>query len=167
MIGALRRLAHPLAAAEAEAVADILAASFDTPEQAWDASALSTLVRDGAVTLAAPDAVAVFRVVLDEAELLSVAVRPVARGRGLGTALLAAAEQAAREAGAARMFLEVAIGNAAARALYARAGYREDGRRRGYYRRAGGGREDALVLSRDLDLPPCTGVPPACRMPRA
>jgi len=49
--------------------------------------------------------------------------------------------------GAERMFLEVAEGNVAARALYARAGFSEAGRRRGYYSRNDGSREDALVLA--------------------
>ena len=49
--------------------------------------------------------------------------------------------------GAERMFLEVAEGNAAARALYARTGFAGAGRRRGYYARADGSREDALILA--------------------
>jgi ribosomal-protein-alanine N-acetyltransferase len=47
------------------------------------------------------------------------------------------------------VFLEVRESNAAARALYARFGFREGGRRRGYYRKPV---EDALVLV--CDLPP-------------
>jgi ribosomal-protein-alanine N-acetyltransferase len=60
--------------------------------------------------------------------------------------LLRAAEQRSRDAGARRMFLEVATNNVAASALYARAGYAEVGRRARYY--ADGA--DALVLARSL-----------------
>jgi ribosomal-protein-alanine N-acetyltransferase len=48
------------------------------------------------------------------------------------------------------MFLEVRPSNSAARALYARAGFREIGLRRGYYP-AREGREDALVLELALE----------------
>jgi ribosomal-protein-alanine N-acetyltransferase len=150
MRDAARRLGHPLAPEDAAGAASILAESFPTPEQAWDARAIADLVRDGAILIAAPDGLAMIRVVADEAEVLTIAVRPAARGRGLGAVLLADAIAAARETGAARAFLEVADGNAAARALYHGAGFAEAGRRRGYYRAADGGREDALILALDL-----------------
>ena len=51
-----------------------------------------------------------------------------------------------------RLFLEVAEDNAAARALYATAGFAEAGRRRGYYAAADGGRRDALLLALDLTV---------------
>jgi len=150
MSEAIRRLRHPLDPRDAEAIAALLRSSFDTPEQAWDAVAVSDLARDGALVVAAPSGCAVIRVALDEVELLSIAVTPESRQRGLGARLLAVAEAEARAAGAARMFLEVAESNAAARALYARAGYSLAGRRRGYYRHDDGRREDALVLARDF-----------------
>jgi ribosomal-protein-alanine N-acetyltransferase len=83
------------------------------------------------------------RVAADEAEILTLAVAPEARRAGLGRALLAAACAAARDAGAARLFLEVAATNQAARALYGAAGFLQIGRRRRYY--ADGG--DALMMS--------------------
>lgn len=88
------------------------------------------------------------RVAGDEAELLTLAVEPAQRRHGHGRALLQALLTAAREAGAERVFLEVADSNAAARALYAAAGFHEAGRRRGYFRRPSGPPVDALVLCR-------------------
>jgi ribosomal-protein-alanine N-acetyltransferase len=73
-------------------------------------------------------------------------VTGAARRRGLGRALLDAAIVEARARGARTMFLEVAAGNAAGRALYAGAGFVESGRRVRYY--ADG--DDALLLSRPL-----------------
>ena len=90
------------------------------------------------------------RVAADEAEILEFGVAPGARRRGIGAALLAAAEQAASAEGAVHIFLEVAESNAPARALYAAQGYREAGRRPRYYTRPDGRREDALILRRDL-----------------
>jgi ribosomal protein S18 acetylase RimI-like enzyme len=67
------------------------------------------------------------------ARLYSIATAPAARGRGIGAGLLAAAEHAARERGARALRLEVRQDNAAAIALYERAGYRRIGRYAGYY----------------------------------
>jgi [ribosomal protein S18]-alanine N-acetyltransferase len=70
--------------------------------------------------------------------------QPEHRG-GVGRALLHAVIDAARALDVRKMFLEVRASNAAARALYAQAGFREIGVRRDYYP-AHGGREDAIVL---------------------
>ena len=82
------------------------------------------------------------RVAADEAEILTLAVAPGARRRGLGRRLMQAAAAQAREVGASRLFLEVSSRNAAARALYQSQGFTQAGRRRRYY--ADG--SDALVL---------------------
>jgi ribosomal protein S18 acetylase RimI-like enzyme len=67
------------------------------------------------------------------ARLYSIALAPSAIGRGMGELLLVAAEEKARERGAAFMRLEVNEINAPALALYRKAGYREFGRRSDYY----------------------------------
>jgi ribosomal-protein-alanine N-acetyltransferase len=72
-------------------------------------------------------AVVFFRLNSDIARLYSIAVADAARGRGLGEALLAAAESAAQRHGARRMRLEVRQDNAAAIRLYERMGYRRFG----------------------------------------
>jgi ribosomal-protein-alanine N-acetyltransferase len=92
------------------------------------------------------------RTVLDEAELLTVAVHPAEQGRGLGGALLARFLEQAAARGARRAFLEVAEDNAAARALYGRAGFTPVGRRRSYFLAPGGRRIDAVVMARDLPV---------------
>ena len=68
--------------------------------------------------------------VLRCAELEDLFVREQERGRGVGTALLAAAEEAARAAGATRLGFAVTVGNpanSAARRLYERCGYADGG----------------------------------------
>jgi ribosomal-protein-alanine N-acetyltransferase len=62
-----------------------------------------------------------------------VAVYPALRRRGLGSALLHAAMHRAAELGAISMFLEVAVTNHAAHALYEAHGFTEAGLRRHYY----------------------------------
>ena len=114
---------------------------------AWDQAALSELLASpGVFAVAEEGGFILIRVVVDEAEILTLAVRPSARRAGLGARLVEAAVVRAAALGAERMFLEVAEGNAAARALYARSGFVEMGRRRGYYSHADGRREDALTL---------------------
>lgn len=86
------------------------------------------------------------RTAADEAEVLTIAVLPPFRRKGVGGCLLTAAAGAAVKAGAGALFLEVAGGNDKALALYARHGFHEVGRRPRYY----GGTTDALILRRDL-----------------
>lgn len=82
-----------------------------------------------------------------EAELGDLAVRPEARGRGVGRTLLRAALDEAERRGARTIFLEVRESNAPARGLYEAAGFAVVDRRAGYYDRP---REDALVMRRSL-----------------
>jgi ribosomal-protein-alanine N-acetyltransferase len=89
------------------------------------------------------------RVTVDEAEILTIAVDPVAQSQGLGRDLLQTAMDEAARRGAAAMFLEVSVSNAPARALYKAAGFSRVGRRRAYY--IGGG--DALILRASLSPP--------------
>ena len=81
--------------------------------------------------------------VMDEAEILNLAVRVSSRGRGLGGKLLDAALDEVASRGADQVFLEVRESNHTARSLYASRGFTEVSRRRGYYRSPV---EDALVL---------------------
>lgn len=82
-----------------------------------------------------------------EAELESIVVSGELRGRGIGGGLLKSAIGAARSQGANRLGLEVRESNVAATRLYARLGFAEEGRRRGYYR---GPEEDAVLMSLTL-----------------
>lgn len=92
---------------------------------------------------------AVAAVAVDEAHLLNVSVAAEWQRRGYGGELLRFMLKLVQDYGAQRVFLEVRPTNRAARALYARAGFREIGVRRGYYPLQLG-REDALVLERVL-----------------
>ena len=98
---------------EAPALAEIHAAAFD---HAWSAAEIAQLL-DGPggfallVETDAPLAFILCRAVAGEAEILTLAVDPAARRRGLARALVEAAAGAARMAGADVMFLEVAHDN--------------------------------------------------------
>jgi ribosomal-protein-alanine N-acetyltransferase len=87
------------------------------------------------------------RVVVDQAEILSLAVAGSHRRRGVGRELLAAALTMMIDRGAASAWLEVRVSNLPARAMYESAGFVAAGLRRDYYRQP---LEDAMVLRRDL-----------------
>jgi ribosomal-protein-alanine N-acetyltransferase len=87
----------------------------------------------------------------DEAEVLVILVDPALRGLGVGRGLLESHLRNLERGGVRRVFLEVDESNAPARALYARFGFVEAGRRPGYYPKPDGTRATALVLRRDID----------------
>lgn len=97
-------------------------------------------------------AFALFRRVLNEAELLTLATSPDARRKGYGRALLQEGLAAVRAAGAQVCYLEVAAENAAAVALYQKFGFQQAGLRRGYYRATGHPPMDALVFRAGLGV---------------
>ncbi len=154
----IERLVGQTAREGSGAIAGVLVGSFDAPSQRWDAhSVAATLSLAGTVAFlvrdaAEPLACAVLRIVADEAEILTLAVLPSARGQGVGARLAAACLDEAAAANALRLHLEVGASNAAARRLYARAGFAETGRRPGYYQGAPG-REDAVLMACEIARP--------------
>ena len=143
---------RPATRADAAALADLHAAAFDEP---WSADDILRFAEDrGGFALvseedAAPAGFILCRMIAGEAEVLTLAVRPASRRRGVGRALLEAAIALAGPT-ADTMFLEVAADNPGAAALYAGAGFETVGRRAGYYGRPGGS-VDALVMRRALN----------------
>jgi ribosomal-protein-alanine N-acetyltransferase len=141
---------HPTVARAEHAalLAAIHASAF--PEHArWDEAAMLALLRmPGAFALVDPDGAFVLaRTAADEAEILTLAVAPPLRRQGRARTLLRAAVAHCADGGVAALFLEVAAGNHAARALYEAEGFAPVGCRAGYY--ADGA--DALLLRRAVD----------------
>ena len=124
--------------------------------EAWSGSQLigALAVPDTWVQVATtPESVIGFtlvRRILDEAELMLIAVEPQHRTVGLGRQLMAAAVSQAVFRGARTMFLEVRDGNAAATTLYRATGFVEIGRRRDYYNGADQQKFDAITLRMPL-----------------
>jgi ribosomal-protein-alanine N-acetyltransferase len=90
------------------------------------------------------------RIAGQEAEILSIAVASSRRGKGLAKQLLDLNLRRLAGLGVRAVFLEVGDDNVPALRLYRRAGFREVGRRQGYYRDQAGKASTALVLRRDL-----------------
>jgi ribosomal-protein-alanine N-acetyltransferase len=114
------------------------AGSLAAGHEAWVARMAGDLVGYGVVMK-----------VLDEAELLNIAILKPWHRLGLGRAFLDFLMQHVRQGGARILFLEVRAANDAGRALYRGAGFSEIGLRRDYYP-AQQGREDAIVMRREL-----------------
>lgn len=97
-----------------------------------------------------PNGFALGQLVIDEVELLTVAVDPHHQRCGLGRHLLGKFEARALGMGAAHAFLEVASTNKPARKLYLSSGWSESGIRQGYYPSTSGQDIDAILMSKAL-----------------
>lgn len=145
----------PVSLDHAEQLAEIHAGAFARP---WGANEFEAFLTDRGIRIdglflgrsRAPSGFAVARLVLDEAEILSVALARPVRGRGHARTLLAYHVQALAHAGIARIHLEVEEGNLPALALYRRLGFRQSGIRPGYYARPDGTRATAMSMTRIL-----------------
>jgi ribosomal-protein-alanine N-acetyltransferase len=153
----MTRLAPRLEAVGEDAaamLADIHAQAFDT---SWtDEQLARSMDGPGAYAIAswAGDRATGFvigRAMAGEAEIITIAVRPEDRRRGLGRRLMDAAIATALAFDATVMFLEAAVDNDAAVALYMSMGFETKGRRKHYYARGDGPRIDALIMRRELN----------------
>lgn len=128
----------PLGEEAAPLLAQLHASAFPLAE-AWSADAIAVMLRlPGTFALLVhdegePAGFALARATADEAELLTIAVRPEARRRGHARMLLRGLAMEAAARGAAALFLEVSEANEAGRALYAALGAEQVGRRARYY----------------------------------
>jgi len=84
---------------------------------------------------------------VDEAHLITIAVRQEYRRKGLGEALLIAAIDQAIELGARVMTLEVRLTNHSAQAMYEKFSFRKVGVRPRYYT---DNNEDAIIMASDV-----------------
>lgn len=84
-------------------------------------------------------------IVHGEAHILNIAVNPEYRGRGVASRLLGLMLALMKKNLVYEVFLEVRVSNEAARALYAKYGFKEAYIRKNYY-----GDEDAIVMVLDL-----------------
>lgn len=144
---------RPLGAAAAGRCATLHASSF---ARGWSVSEFEKLLTSSSVVAdCIGDAsrfqgFALSRLVVDEAEILTIAVEPAERGHGLATALLGHHLANLARAGAGSVFLEVDDANRPALALYVRFGFRQVGRRPAYYAKADGSKGNALILKLTL-----------------
>ncbi|MDX1717140.1 MAG: tRNA (adenosine(37)-N6)-threonylcarbamoyltransferase complex dimerization subunit type 1 TsaB [Anderseniella sp.] len=138
-------------------LATLHAASF---EEGWNAAQFADLVNaPGSLCLLAlapdsqqpyPCGFVLARKAADEMEIITIAVLPAMRRRGVARRLLDGLREAAGKAGVKAIFIEYATDNPAAQSFYSRTGFAITGRRRNYYKRAGGLACDAITARLDL-----------------
>ncbi|SMY06041.1 GNAT family N-acetyltransferase [Flavimaricola marinus] len=122
-----------------------------TETRAWSVDEFENLmVQAGILLTSSGPAFVLGRIVVDEAEILTLACDPAGQRHGHATNAMSRFEEEAALRGVERIFLEVAEDNEPAQNLYASAGYTETGRRPGYYRTVSGQRVAALILSKAL-----------------
>ncbi|MCX8501253.1 MAG: ribosomal protein S18-alanine N-acetyltransferase [Alphaproteobacteria bacterium] len=147
--------------AASEAAATLLAALHQRCfSEGWSPETFSTMIgqpgifillaRDQGPASDSPLAFLVLRLVVDEAEIMTIGVMPEARRQGLARALMSEATRILGHNRCQSLFLEVAVSNLPAQKLYRGLGFVEVGRRENYYRHLDGQLEDALLLKRVL-----------------
>jgi [ribosomal protein S18]-alanine N-acetyltransferase len=145
---------EPAQSRDADAVAKLHAASF---YRGWPRQDIESYLLDSDTpTLVACDknrkiaGFAMLRLLGDDVELMTIAVEPKYRGKGVGEALLKACFEDLLMTPSRRMILEVAADNPAALRLYGKLGFAKVSERKGYYARPDGQPATALVMAREL-----------------
>ena len=103
------------------------------PNKPWSASDFADLKKSGCDIITSQNGFVVWRVVADEAEIITIGVHPNARKSGIASAMLAIIENDIKKRGGKKIFLEVAENNEPARKLYEANGYKQIGIRPKYY----------------------------------
>ena len=135
--------------AAAKLLAEIHGESFATQ---WNEKAFSEMLASpGTIAILIsnqnnPTGFALLRKVADEAEILTICTRPAFRQKGHAKLLMQHMESLLKKDGVKSLFIEVAISNPAALALYGSCGFKEAGLRKNYYQHGDGAREDALIM---------------------
>ena len=115
------------------------------PEKPWSESDFMDLKKSGCEILASENGFIVWRVVADEAEIITIGVTPEKRHTGIAGAMILLMEQELKKAGVVNVFLEVSEVNVPAKNLYKKYGFEPTGKRPKYYDGI-----DAIIMSKRL-----------------
>jgi len=115
------------------------------PDHPWSASDFSDLKKSGCEIVASENGFIVWRVVTDEAEIITIGVAPDARRNGTADAMITIMEQELKKSSVRKVFLEVSEVNYPAKKLYEKHGFITTGKRPKYYDGT-----DAIIMSKDL-----------------
>jgi ribosomal-protein-alanine N-acetyltransferase len=139
--------------AAAKLLAEMHGESFATRWNETDFSGMLAVPGTNAVFISSqnnPMGFVLFRKAADEAEILTICTRPAFRQKGHGKLLMQHLKSLLKKEGVKSLFIEVAISNHAALALYASCGFEKAGTRKNYYERSDGSHEDALIMRKSL-----------------
>ncbi|MEO0550519.1 MAG: GNAT family N-acetyltransferase [Pseudomonadota bacterium] len=141
-----------LNAADAQRMAHLHAAAFPSDE-AWTAEsfeelfALSSTLALGIEGDLSLSSLVVFQKMAPQAEILTFATAPTSQRKGYATTLLSGSLKILNQHGVYEILLDVAEDNQPAMTFYKQNGFRENGRRKGYYRRSARPHVDAILMS--------------------
>ena len=115
------------------------------PHKPWTANDFADLKKSGCKIIASQNGFVVYRVTLDEAEIITIGVHPDARNTGIASAMIGIVLGELKKSGVKTVFLEVAKDNTPARRLYESNGFEQIGVRPKYYDGI-----DAILMKKDL-----------------
>lgn len=115
------------------------------PTKPWSADDFRDLKQSGCEIIMSENGFIVYRIVLDEAEIITIGVNPEMRRSGIASAMIGIIEKTLKSQGVKKIFLEVSSINIPAQKLYENCGFKVVGLRPKYYDGV-----DAILMSKDI-----------------
>jgi len=115
------------------------------PSKPWSADDFRDLKQSGCEIIMSENGFVVYRIVVDEAEIITIGVNPEKRRLGIASAMIGIIEKTMQSQGVKKIFLEVASNNIPAQKLYENSGFKVVGLRPKYYDGI-----DAILMSKDI-----------------
>ena len=115
------------------------------PNKSWSADDFRDLKKSGCEIIVSQNGFIVYRVAVDEAEIITIGVNPEMRRKGIASAMITIVEKTIKNQGVKKLFLEVAANNTPGQKLYENSGFNVVGLRPKYYDGV-----DAILMSKDI-----------------
>ena len=115
------------------------------PSKPWSADDFRDLKKSGCEIIMSENGFIVYRIAVDEAEIITIGVNPESRRNGIATAMIGIIEKTLKNQNVKKIFLEVASTNIPAQKLYKNCGFKTVGLRPKYYDGI-----DAILMSKDI-----------------
>ncbi len=115
------------------------------PTKPWSADDFRDLKNSGCEIIMSENGFIVYRIAVDEAEIITIGVNPDFRRQGIAAAMVGIIEKTLKNQGVKKIFLEVASDNIPAQKLYENSGFIQVGLRPKYYDGV-----DAILMSKDI-----------------
>ena len=115
------------------------------PNKPWSGEDFRDLKNSGCEIIMSENGFIVYRITLDETEIITIGVDPEIRRNGIASAMIGIIEKESKNQGVKKIFLEVASNNTPAQKLYENNGFKNVGLRPKYYDGI-----DAIIMSKDI-----------------
>ena len=115
------------------------------PNKPWSADDFRDLKNSGCEIIMSENGFIVYRIAVDEAEIITIGVNPDFRRQGIAAAMVGIIEKTLKNQGVKKIFLEVASNNIPAQKLYENSGFIRVGLRPKYYDGV-----DAILMSKNI-----------------